>query len=72
MQSVAESRGMAVPRGFSARELFQRIANTVRPIPAMIRAVQLIKEAGETKQKRITLCPKYFLMIFPRQVLKLE
>ena len=51
MQSVAESQGMAVPRGFSARELFQRIANTVRPIPAMVRAVQLVKEAGKTKQK---------------------
>ena len=48
--SVAMSQGIIPPRGFSARKLFQRISSSVRLIPAMIRAVQLIKKAGGIKK----------------------
>ena len=49
VESVALSRGMTVPHGFSARQLFERISGSVKPVPAMIRAVKLIKKAGEVK-----------------------
>ena len=44
---MAQSQGLPVPRGFSARHLFERISSSVKPVPAMTRAVKLIKKAGE-------------------------
>ena len=44
---MAKSRGMIIPPGFSASKLFQRISSSVRPVPSMIRAVQLLNKAGE-------------------------
>ena len=44
---MVQSQGLTVPQGFSARHLFERISNTVKPVLAMIRAVELIKKAGE-------------------------
>jgi len=44
---VARSEGITFPHGFSARDLFQRIRTGVRPVPAMFRAVSLLKEAGK-------------------------
>ena len=42
-----ESHGSTVPAGFSALVLFQRMSSSVRPVPAMIRAVDSIQQAGE-------------------------
>ena len=42
-----ESHGSTVPAGFSASVLFQRMSSSVRPVPAMIRAVDTIQQAGE-------------------------
>ena len=52
MEREARSAGAAavVSGGFSARQLFQRMASSVRPVPAMFRAVEIIKQAGETLQ----------------------
>ena len=44
---MAKSRGMIIPPGFSASKLFQRISSSVRLVPSMIRAVQLLNKAGE-------------------------
>ena len=43
---LASSRGVAITRGFSARELFQKISTGARPFPEMIAAVKTLKEAG--------------------------
>ena len=42
-----ESHGSTVPAGFSASVLFQRMSSSVRPVPAMVRAVDTIQQAGE-------------------------
>ena len=44
---MAESEGSTVPPGFSARLLFKKMRSSVRPVPAVIRAVHIIKQAGE-------------------------
>ena len=44
---MVESYGSTVPAGFSASVLFQRMSSSVRPVPAMIRAVDTIQQAGE-------------------------
>ena len=44
---MAESEGSTVPPEFSARLLFKKMRSSVRPVPAMIRAVHTIKQAGE-------------------------
>ena len=46
-----ESHGSTVPAGFSASVLFQRMSSSVRPVPAMIRAVDTIQQAGEMENK---------------------
>ena len=45
-QEVAHSRGLTIPWGFSARELFQKMATTLEPIPEMIAAVKILRTAG--------------------------
>ena len=45
-QEVMGSRGLTFPRGFSARELFQKMA-AIELIPEMIGAVKSIKAAGK-------------------------
>ena len=54
--SVAMSQGIIPPRDFSTGELFKRISSSVRPIPAMIRAVQIIKIAGGIMNKISSNC----------------
>jgi hypothetical protein len=44
---VVESHGSTVPAGFSASVLFKRMSSSVRPVPAMIRAVDTLQQAGE-------------------------
>ena len=43
---MAHSRGLTIPWGFSARELFQKMAATLEPIPEMIAAVKTLRTAG--------------------------
>ena len=43
---MAHSRGLTIPWGFSARELFQKMAATLEPIPEMIAAVKILRTAG--------------------------
>jgi epoxide hydrolase-like predicted phosphatase len=43
---VVESHGSTVPAGFSASVLFKRMSSSVRPVPAMIRAVDTLQQAG--------------------------
>ena len=62
MRSVARSQGVSVPRDFSARKLFQRITSSTRPMPAMIRAVTLLKEAGIVYYLCRNLVPNGFSM----------
>jgi len=45
-QEVVESRGLTFPRGFSARELFQKMIAMIEPIPEMFGAVKTLKAAG--------------------------
>ena len=42
-----ESHGSTMPAGFSASVLFQRMSSSVRPVPATIRAVDTLQQAGE-------------------------
>ena len=46
---MTEAQGSSVilNAGFSASLLFQRMASSVRPVPAMFRAVVSIQQAGE-------------------------
>ncbi len=44
---MATARGVAFPWGFSARELFQWIGRSVRPVPEMLGSVKLLKDSGE-------------------------
>ena len=44
---MVESHGSTVPAGFSASVLFKRMSSSVRPVPAMIRAVDTLQQAGE-------------------------
>lgn len=67
---MAESEGSTVPAEFSARLLFKKMRSTVRPVPAMIRAVHIIKQAGE-RESFILLTfhhesPFLTILIFPR------
>ena len=43
----AQGSSAVLSAGFSASLLFQRMASSVRPLPAMIRAVASIQQAGE-------------------------
>ena len=43
---MAHSGGLTIPWGFSARELFQKMAVALEPIPEMIRAVKALRTAG--------------------------
>ena len=43
----AQGSSAVLSAGFSASLLFQRMASSVRPLPAMIRAVVSIQQAGE-------------------------
>ena len=43
---MAHSRGLTIPWEFSARELFQKMAATLEPIPEMIAAVMTLRTAG--------------------------
>ena len=44
---MVEPHGSTVPAGFSASVLFKRMSSSVRPVPAMIRAVDTLQQAGE-------------------------
>ena len=56
VEQVLKSRGLSSSRDFSSRQLFQRISSSVRPVPDMIRAVQLIKQAGQIIYRAYSIC----------------